>query len=231
VEDPTHYETLGLSPTSTIDEIRSAYRQLIRMHHPDLTGGAGQAITLRLNAAKHTLLDPERRADYDRTLVPRMRAATVGTAERPVSHRPAARESGSHPVLTSLSLGGLAGLVAATAIIFALCYRAPFALDNPRLLPLIGIAVAWVNLGMRKPPTLIRLAGWGSGLLFPLFAAGVPVASRFADAVSPLVLVALFVASAAVAVARFSSRRASVTGPLRHAGGGRIGFDRSHRMS
>jgi molecular chaperone DnaJ len=243
VEYPTHYEILGLSPTSTADEVRVAYRRLIRRHHPDLAGGAGQAITLRLNAAKHTLLDTERRANYDRELWRGATAASMQAGGRPASRGDAARPTSAtgrmpaspknartrprrserrqpagHPVWTLLSVGAIVGLVMATAIIFIVCYRAPFALDSPRLVPLIGVAVAWVNLGMRKPPLMIRLAVLGSGLLLPLFAAGLGVASRLADAVSPLVLVALFAASLAVAVARFSSRRASATGALRHAG-------------
>ncbi|CAN5399952.1 hypothetical protein BH09ACT1_BH09ACT1_16990 [soil metagenome] len=226
------------------------------MHHPDLAGGAGEAVTLRLNAAKYTLLDTERRAIYDQALWRGAKAASPQAPERPApgapptrpspatgrrpappstprvrDHRSVSRERGSHPAWAFLSLGALVAMVTATTIIFAACYRAPFALDNPRLVPLIGIALAWLDFGMRKPPVLVRLAVLGSGLLLPLFAARIPVAVSLADAVSPLVLVALSVASLAVGVSRFSSRRVSAAGAHRHAARERISFDMGERMS
>ena len=33
-----HYEVLGVSRNSTDDEIKRAYRQLARQHHPDVNG-------------------------------------------------------------------------------------------------------------------------------------------------------------------------------------------------
>jgi DnaJ domain len=66
MESPTHYELLCVSPTATADEIRAAYRRLIRMYHPDVAGAAGAAMTLRLNAAQSALLDPTARSQYDR---------------------------------------------------------------------------------------------------------------------------------------------------------------------
>jgi curved DNA-binding protein CbpA len=65
------YAVLGLSPTATPDEIRCAYRNQVRAHHPDTRTrpqslpSADQQLA-RILAAYDLLRDPERRARYDR---------------------------------------------------------------------------------------------------------------------------------------------------------------------
>jgi hypothetical protein len=49
------YDVLGLTPGASVEEVRSAYRRLMRRVHPDL-GGSG-ALAAMLNAAKD-MLDP-----------------------------------------------------------------------------------------------------------------------------------------------------------------------------
>lgn len=66
MDTPTHYELLCVAPEATADDIRAAYRRLIRVYHPDVVGASGEAMTLRLNAAQRELLDPALRARYDR---------------------------------------------------------------------------------------------------------------------------------------------------------------------
>lgn len=66
MDTPTHYELLCVAPEATADDIRAAYRRLIRVYHPDVVGASGEAMTLRLNAAQRELLDPVLRAQYDR---------------------------------------------------------------------------------------------------------------------------------------------------------------------
>lgn len=68
MDTPNHYELLCVTPQATADEIRSAYRRLIRVYHPDVATEAGEAMTQRLNEAQQQLLDPTLRANYDRTL-------------------------------------------------------------------------------------------------------------------------------------------------------------------
>ncbi len=59
----TLYSVLGVSPDSDPEAVRSAYRRLARMFHPD-TGGDAHSMSL-INKAWAELGDPERRAAYD----------------------------------------------------------------------------------------------------------------------------------------------------------------------
>lgn len=67
---PDHYATLGLDRRCSDAQIREAYRLLAKQHHPDVNGGAGEALarTQELNAAYEILSDPDRRAAYDAEL-------------------------------------------------------------------------------------------------------------------------------------------------------------------
>ena len=62
---PTHYEVLGLDIDATPGDIKKAYRRLSAIHHPDNAGG-NEDTQAKLNAAKETLLDPEKRKHYDK---------------------------------------------------------------------------------------------------------------------------------------------------------------------
>ena len=48
---------LGLSERSTLREIKSRYRQLVKRHHPDTGNADGEETIQRINAAYRILLD------------------------------------------------------------------------------------------------------------------------------------------------------------------------------
>ncbi len=62
------YKILGVAPTASAEEIRSAYRKLAKRYHPDLNPGdaAAEERFKAISAAYELLSDPEKRARYDR---------------------------------------------------------------------------------------------------------------------------------------------------------------------
>lgn len=61
------YEALGLTKAATADEIKKAYRKLVRTSHPDLhpDDAGAEARFKAISAAYEVLKDPETRAKYD----------------------------------------------------------------------------------------------------------------------------------------------------------------------
>lgn len=60
------YDILGVPRHASTDDIKTAYRRLIRQHHPD-TGVYDAHKVLELNHAYEILKDPQKRRDYDQT--------------------------------------------------------------------------------------------------------------------------------------------------------------------
>lgn len=58
------YTVLGVGPRASAEEIKAAYRALVKRHHPDAGGDA--TTILALNAAWEVLGDPEARRLHDR---------------------------------------------------------------------------------------------------------------------------------------------------------------------
>src|SRR5438128_2281464 len=71
------YAVLGVPSTSSEREIRRAFHELARRYHPDVAVGDPGAARkfIEVSEAADTLLDPGRRAAYDRCRTPRAPAA------------------------------------------------------------------------------------------------------------------------------------------------------------
>lgn len=77
------YKRLGVAPTSSAREIRSAYRKLARKVHPDTSRSPETAAEFaKVTEAYRILTDPERRAKYDRGETVQMTPITFYSAQR-----------------------------------------------------------------------------------------------------------------------------------------------------
>ncbi|GJV78767.1 DnaJ domain-containing protein [Tanacetum coccineum] len=66
------YDVLGVRVGADTREVKAAYRKLARVLHPDVGSGDSSADEfIKVHSAYSTLSDPEKRADYDRTLFQR----------------------------------------------------------------------------------------------------------------------------------------------------------------
>ena len=71
----THYETLGILKDASAQQIKSTYRILVKMHHPDKFPETTRKLEAEerlrtINAAYAVLSNAARRASYDATLKP-----------------------------------------------------------------------------------------------------------------------------------------------------------------
>ena len=63
------YELLGISRKATKEEIKNAYRVMVKKYHPDVNKSEeANKIILSLNEAKEILLDNDKRKEYDELL-------------------------------------------------------------------------------------------------------------------------------------------------------------------
>jgi curved DNA-binding protein CbpA len=140
----SHYDVLQLRSDASPDEIRDAWRRLVRQHHPD-HGAPPHAETLsRINRAYEVLASPHDRAQHDLDL----------RAGRPVTRRRHGLLAGGARWLA----GGVAGLV--------LGGTAGVLLHQPAQ-PRAASAVASGTLQEADPPLMLvparQLQSWNSG--------------------------------------------------------------------
>ncbi|KAF9622748.1 hypothetical protein IFM89_033983 [Coptis chinensis] len=78
------YEVLGLSMGASCQEIKTAYRKLARVCHPDVASMDQKDTSadefIKIHAAYSTLSDPQKRADYDRKLFNRRSPFSYATS-------------------------------------------------------------------------------------------------------------------------------------------------------
>lgn len=60
-----YYEILGASKNASQEEIKRAFKQLARKHHPDIAGKDNEEKFKKINEAFQVLNDPQKRAQYD----------------------------------------------------------------------------------------------------------------------------------------------------------------------
>lgn len=237
MEAPNHYEVLCVDPRATADQIRVAYRRLIRVYHPDVATEAGEAMTLRLNAAQHELLDPVLRAQYDRTLrsyssePPRSSQPTrsyrmprENRQPRPEPtfsqtyaqwsnvHAPSAPPAAPFDpvrfrIWFGLTLASIAVVLASTTFVFFVSYSGPLTLLSPRMLPPIVVGLTWLVAVMRRPPKLLLALMVIGAGLWPLTAFGVDPFTRLAS-LPPLTLPSLTALVVAVILFRTAAPKA-----------------------
>ena len=73
-----HYEVLQISPNADVETIRRVYRMQAQRFHPDnLDSGNAEAFR-KISDAYEVLIDPQRRAAYDRDHREARRRAAIG---------------------------------------------------------------------------------------------------------------------------------------------------------
>ncbi|MBN8549206.1 MAG: J domain-containing protein [Deltaproteobacteria bacterium] len=110
-KEKDYYELLGVPREAETEQIKIAYRDLARVYHPDSNFYAeiidtpvtprDEEIFKLVTAAYDTLMDPEKRARYDATLlrgVPKWTDEEKHEAEAKPIHRPEARPSPARPM-------------------------------------------------------------------------------------------------------------------------------------
>src|SRR5262245_8296743 len=98
---PDFYTILGVSRTASLDEIKSAHRELVKKFHPDLFPGAKQKAQAnkklqQINEAYAILSNPERRRQYDSRYPPKV---TVVNPARPAGERRSAASFRRRPTV------------------------------------------------------------------------------------------------------------------------------------
>ena len=189
----THYEILGVAPDADTETVRRAYVAVAKANHPDRRQSDDEARRARAderiraaNAAWHVLRDPERRADYDRSLRPR---SSGGAGSPTGSARSAARSGpprsgvvGARPappsgVVVPAAHAGFwrfAPLVVLLAVLAIVLVVSAYATSGgsgssstvaPELVPAVGDCVLVVSPGGRVAPVRVSCGTQGSAVV------------------------------------------------------------------
>jgi curved DNA-binding protein CbpA len=92
---PDYYKRLEVAPNATREQIKAAYRRLVRLYHPDLNKQTQDTRIKQLNEAYAVLNNPTKRAAYDALRLKEQQAAKIADAiraEREQQKREAAKQ-------------------------------------------------------------------------------------------------------------------------------------------
>ena len=110
----THYAVLGIPPTAPLPDIKLAFREKAKQHHPDLVArGEGSETVLAafraVNEAYAVLSDADKRAAYDAALAAGAAGAAGGEGQPLHAAPPAAPRAPPKPVPLRLRNEGVLG--------------------------------------------------------------------------------------------------------------------------
>ncbi|MBE3561453.1 MAG: DnaJ domain-containing protein [Ktedonobacteraceae bacterium] len=91
---PDYYSILEVPATATLEQIKQAYRRLVRRYHPDLNKETRDTQIKRLNEAYEILSDAAKRAAYDALLLEELRHAAL---QRTLRHQREALQRRTEP--------------------------------------------------------------------------------------------------------------------------------------
>jgi curved DNA-binding protein CbpA len=92
---PDYYKRLEVAPNATREQIKNAYRRLVRLYHPDVNKQTQDTRIKQLNEAYAVLNNPAKRTAYDALRHKEQQAAKIADAireEREQQKRAAAKQ-------------------------------------------------------------------------------------------------------------------------------------------
>jgi hypothetical protein len=84
-----YYKVLGIKRSASKSEVKSAYRKLARLRHPDVNGGSEKAAAefALLSRAYHVLMDPQERVYHDQQLNTNSASGSILHSSNPHAQR------------------------------------------------------------------------------------------------------------------------------------------------
>lgn len=115
-----YYKSLGVSQTASSSEIKSRYKELAKIHHPDMKGDAKKMVVI--NKAYGVLSDPKKRYDYNRSVIAPIQPAARPAAGPKKSARPAQPKPASAEGIMPFTSGLLGRIIMNPIGLFALLF-------------------------------------------------------------------------------------------------------------
>lgn len=124
---PTHYDTLGVSKSASIDEIKTAYRQLCMKYHPDVASSSSSSSSSsnsdkfkRISEAYSILGNDNKRRRYDFDIsesgIQELRKKAAARAKSAAAGGGGASSSFAATLPRNVLIGGILGVAGVTII-------------------------------------------------------------------------------------------------------------------